>query len=483
MSSLKKNIASNYVGTVLRFLLSFLSSVILTRIIEPEQFGLMASVSIILTLGFLIADSGFGTALVHEKNLTTDAICFAFTIQFIAGILITIVIFLTSPLLAKFYGHSELTVMFRFASIVIVVQSLGQTALSLLKKNMRFSEIQFIQTISYIIGFYIFAIPLAKLGYGIWSLLIANMIQVFSSNIMYYLKTRHYVRVTFRINRFELFSYSKQVYIANILNWIINSCDTVLIGRFFPQSYLGAYNRMYQITFLPVGTVTSSIQSAAFSHFSASSSSNNRDIIFLLISGMSLVAFPFAFSSAALSYPLVFIIYGEKFIPYAFIFSFLSFGASAFAVMSICGSYLWGSGVTKFEPIVSASISLLMILLLLLSVKFDFWVCLLAVVLVNFLRMFIMVYGVAKKAGDAILIFAEVLKGILLGSICYIAISFISFHFNLNHINTVGFSLILFIFPVVLIVVSARCRLFYASKELIQIFSIARYKFEKRRRA
>jgi len=259
----------NIIGAILKIILQFGSTVILTRILLPSDFGLLAVASSIVVFGNMLNDFGLSQALIQKKEIGKYDIRYVFTIQMSFAIVVTLFVFLTSPFLANYFHNPEVEPILNVMSFMFIIQAFGLTSTSLLRRSMDFKKIQIVQLIAYLVSYGFIAIPMAYMSFGVWSLVMAQLMQSFLTAMMVYVMQRH--------NVIPLYKYKDQNYILkfggktivnNIVNWAIINVDVFLIGHFFGVKSLGYYNRANALLAMPTGVVVGSVKGVLFSLYS-----------------------------------------------------------------------------------------------------------------------------------------------------------------------------------------------------------------------
>ena len=158
-------------------------SIILARLLAPEEYGLVALVTIFITISNVFIENGLGTALVQKKDADDLDFSSVFYCNLLISILLYIIIFFSSPLVANFYDNEQLIWVLRVLAISVLFSSLRSIQNAYVARNMIFKKI-FICTLvggalSAVIGIW-----MAYNGYGVWALVTQQLTNTIFTTIM-----------------------------------------------------------------------------------------------------------------------------------------------------------------------------------------------------------------------------------------------------------------------------------------------------------
>lgn len=359
----------NYAGALTRMICQFVIIIVLARILGPEPFGLVAAAWVIIGLGNLVADFGFGAALVQQESVTEEAIRSVFTLQLIIGATMTALVAASAGLLADVFDQSALAPVIRVLSLVFVIQAFGQTSFSLLKRNLDFKKLQIAQVSSYLASFLLLGIPLALVGFGVWSLVAAQISQVMLYAVLAFRWVRHPIRPLLDLRAGGFFGFGSKVVGVNLLNWSIISMDSFFVGKFFGMVQLGLYNRAYTLMVAPMNSLVTVLQQVLFS----ASSRSQHDVASLKrgylasASVVALVTVPVFCCVALVPGTVIEGLYGDRWLEAVPLLAPLALAMPFHAVMAIAGPIVWGKGQVGRELRVQALVAALLLAILLLT--------------------------------------------------------------------------------------------------------------------
>ena len=157
------------IDNVVQYGVSFIVSIVLARLLTPDDYGLIGIISIFTAVCTALINAGFTTALIRKNDCTEDDYNTAFIINVILSVVLYVIIFLFSPLIAKFFGRYELVPLTRVSSLGMIIGGLAIVQQTRLTKRIDFKTQTKITLIASLVSG-VFGIAMALTGFGVWSL-------------------------------------------------------------------------------------------------------------------------------------------------------------------------------------------------------------------------------------------------------------------------------------------------------------------------
>jgi len=265
VSGVKWSTASTIINAVLQ--LGY--GAIMARLLDPEEFGLVAMMHVVLRFVDYFAKMGMGHAIIQKKELSDKEIRAGFTSSFLLGIISMFFVYALAPYVTLLFDNERLVSVVRFSSILFLIQGISITAVGLLTRDLKFKVLAIINLISFIIGYLFIGIYMAYSGYGVYSLISALISQVLINGIISYMYARHSLIFIFKKKYYaSLLSYGSKISLISFLDFINLSLDKILIEKFLGTSQLGFYDRASQIVYLPLYYLSNSISKVMLPSFS-----------------------------------------------------------------------------------------------------------------------------------------------------------------------------------------------------------------------
>jgi len=323
-------------------------SVVLARLLSPGDYGLLAMVMVFTGFAAMLADAGFGSALVQKPDLGEEHVHTVFWVTVVSGVTLTAITFLAAPWLAVFYAAPALKPIFRVVALTFTISGFGNVPLALLQKRMQFKTIAKITTWSLVVSG-IIGLVLALLGAGVWSLVAQALAALLLNAILGCIASKWVPRSIFRIAALKnLWHYAGHLYGFNFINYWARNADSLVIGKFFGAPALGIYSRAYGLMLLPITQVNSVISQVLFPAFASIQNDKPKvKRIYLRAMGIvTLTTFPIMFGLVVTAKPFIYTVYGPKWLEVAPILQILAFVGAMQVLINSTGWIFTSQGRT-----------------------------------------------------------------------------------------------------------------------------------------
>jgi len=317
--------------------IQFVVGIILARLLNPKDFGLIGMIMIFFAVSTSLIDSGFGDALVRKKNCSADDYNTAFHFNLLIGILLFLLLFFTAPIIADFYSEKQLKNIIRVLSLSTIITAFGIVQSADLVKKIDFKTRTKISLISNLSSS-IIAIIMAYKGFGVWSLVARQFLTnlIGTSTLWFYNKWLPKLR--FSIKSFkELFSFGSNMLVAGLIDRIFNNIYYVIIGKYFSPQTLGYYTRAASFANLPSLSIDYVIQRVSYPVLITINDDNERlkAVFKKLVKTTMLITLVFMIGLASLAEPLILTLIGDKWRPSIQFLQLLSFSLILYPLQSL----------------------------------------------------------------------------------------------------------------------------------------------------
>ncbi|KAJ0340899.1 hypothetical protein COL154_014161, partial [Colletotrichum chrysophilum] len=213
-----------------RIAVQFLSVVIMARLLTPEDFGLVASVTPIIAFVGLFQNLGLQQAVIQRRDITQRQLNQVFWLTVLVGAGSTLIVMALSPAVAAFYGDSRLVLVTIAAGLPLFLGSISALPLSLMNRNLQFVQLA-MNDILIAVATFATAVVAAYSGLGYWSLLLASAVSALVSMVAAWNIVRWKPdRPEWRVDS-DILSFGANLTGFNLVNFFARNLDNILIGR------------------------------------------------------------------------------------------------------------------------------------------------------------------------------------------------------------------------------------------------------------
>ncbi|PWX13870.1 lipopolysaccharide biosynthesis protein [Clostridium perfringens] len=253
-------------------IVSPVTNMILARIISPEAFGVVATITMIMSFADMFTDAGFQKYLVqHEfkdENEKFENANVAFWTNLGISIFLWVIIIIFRDYISKLVGNPGLGNVIAIACVQLLLTSFSSIQMALYRRDFDFKTLFLVRMLSVGIPF-IITIPLAFLGFGYWSLIIGSIVIQLSNAIIMTLKSKWKPHLFYSIKILkEMMSFSIWSLVEAISIWFTSWADMFIIGTSLSQYYLGLYKTSIAMVNIIMSLITSAIVPILFSALS-----------------------------------------------------------------------------------------------------------------------------------------------------------------------------------------------------------------------
>jgi PST family polysaccharide transporter len=258
------------------FLLRIGSLMVLARLLEPKDFGIVGMVTALIGVLNLFRDFGLSTATVQRKTVTDEQISTLFWINMLVGTVLAVISVAVAPFVAAFYHEPRLIGVTMAMAAGFLFNAAGVQHSALLQRQLRFTALAIIDCSSIFVGIAV-AISMALAGYGYWALVAMTIIPPAVSSICFWCLTAWIPRIPSKQTEIRsMLRFGVTITLNGLIVYIAYNLEKVLLGRFWGPTALGIYGRSYQLINLPTENLNSAASGVVFAALSRLQDDPNR---------------------------------------------------------------------------------------------------------------------------------------------------------------------------------------------------------------
>ena len=242
-------------------IVQFIVSIVLARLLLPETFGTVALVLVIAQIFQVFVDSGLGNALIQKKDADDLDFSSVFWFNVVWCLFLYGLIFITSPIIAKFYNDTTLIPVIRVLCITVIISGLKNVQQAYVSRTMQFKKF-FFATLGGTVASAFAGIGLAYGGFGLWAIVAQNLVNLTIDTLVLWITVEWRPRFIFSFERLKgLLSYGWKLLASALLDTVYGNLRQLVIGRMYTTSDLAFYNQGDKFPQIITSNINASIDS------------------------------------------------------------------------------------------------------------------------------------------------------------------------------------------------------------------------------
>jgi len=300
----------NFIGQ----LISWISTIVVIRLLSPSDYGLMAMATSFLSFLAFMSELGIGASIIQAKEITEEEIRHIFGLVIVSSVFFMIVGHFGAPLIALFYNEPRIVPIMRVMNLTFFLMALYIVPQSIFIRQMNFKVKSQIDIAANVCGA-ILTVGFALNGTGVWTLVVGPIFGHLFRAVGFNVVSGSRLKPLFSYQRTKPFmSFGLTITGDRLAHYLYAQADTIIVGKFLGNSLLGIYSVALNLASLPMEKVLPIITQVSFASYSRIQTETERigKNIFRTIQALSLVGFPLFFGMASVAPIGIRFILGEK---------------------------------------------------------------------------------------------------------------------------------------------------------------------------
>ena len=316
--------------------ISFISGIILARLLTPFDYGCIGMLSIFMVLADTFIDGGFGSALIQKKRPTQEDYSTIFWWNLIVASVMYVILFFSAPIIARFYNTPILCAVLRVNGIVLFTHALNLVQRNQLKKKFNFKLLSNVTIIVTIVNLSI-AIIMAYSGFGVWALVAQNIggSALYSLIFWFYVKWRPSWVFSWKAFK-ELFGFGFYMFLTHLVNDLGGEIQGLLIGKKYNPSTMGYYSKAVGTESLASKSISSIMTQVTYPLYAEVQDNivALSNMVKRLVMTLAYLTFPLMFVLLLCAKPLFVLLYSDRWLQSVPYFQVLCFAGLANCLQS-----------------------------------------------------------------------------------------------------------------------------------------------------
>lgn len=433
--SLKKGIFWSTIDRLSAQGLQFLMTIIITRFVTPEDYGLVAMLSIFIALSNSIIESGFSSALIQKQNRTDLDFTVVFYYNVFIAIILYVIFFFLSPHIATFYHEPRLELLTKVVCIGFVLSSFNVVPNAKLTIAIDFKSITKASLVSGLLSGFV-GVYMAISGNGVWAIVSQSLLKYLINSVILWYFIKWHPLLHFSMDSFKsLYSFGSKMMFSGLLHTIYLNLYTLVIGKFINAHTVGLFNRSNSLAQYPSTNIVGIVNRVYYPALCKlqNAPTSFADFFHSYLRMACFVIFPLSTLLAALADPLIRILLTDKWTGAIIPLQIISVAYMFYPVMLINNQPLQALNHTTMFLISEIIKKIVAVILLLLSLNYGLIFLCLSILIYNILDILIilmftrrvMATGYRKQVKElAPIFFCSIVSGIVV----FLLVSYVQIH-------------------------------------------------------
>lgn len=253
-------LADNIVGAGMTAVVSIL----LARILTPEDFGLVGMVAIFIALGNSLMDSGFSGALIRKENVSDKDLNTVFYTNLVLGTIIYAILYFIAPSIAKYLNVKSLVEILRVLGLSVIIISFTQVQKVNFIRKIDFKTQAIISLIASVASGVI-SLWMALTGWGVWSLVAQQLVKQGAVSVLLWIFSKWKPSLIFSTTSFkEMFSFGSKLLACSLISVIWNEIYSFVIGKMYNPVAVGYFNRADKFKSMVTSNIGQAVQRVGY---------------------------------------------------------------------------------------------------------------------------------------------------------------------------------------------------------------------------
>ena len=417
----------------------FLVMLVIARLLDPKDFGLVGMLAIFLAVAQSLIDSGFSQALIRKQDRTEVDNSTVFYFNIVVSAVLYLILYAIAPWVSDFYNEPQLCSLMRVLCLIVIVNSFAVVQRAIYTASINFktqAKASFIAALaSGLVGVW-----MAYNGYGVWTLVWQQLLNAGINALVLWVYSNWYPRWVYSWKSFsQLFSFGSKLLASGLLDTLYTNIYLLVIGKIFNAASLGYYTQADRFVKLPSSNTTGILQRVTYPVLCSIQDDDNRlrEDYRKLLRLSAFIIFPLMCLLAGIAYPLVDLLLGEKWRFAATLIIPLSFTMMWYPIHAINLNLLQVIGRSDLFLRLEIIKKVIGIVVLVLSIPLGLLFMCYAGIVTSIICLIINTYYTGKLIQVGFLMQMKDLMGILISSLVVFTVSFLVSYYVTSNLQCV----------------------------------------------
>jgi PST family polysaccharide transporter len=328
--------------------MQFVTTIVLARLLDPADFGLMGMATVVTGFILLFRDLGTASAVIQRSQPTPNLLSGLFWVNVSFGLVAAVLLYLFAPILSGLYNEARIVPLLRLLALSFIISGLGTLHQALLERGLEFGRLARVELIATLAGAAV-GIGSAVAGQGVWSLVYQTLTVTSVTTVLLWVFSPWRPMFVLGLGEVrQVMGYSLNLTGFNIFNYFARNADYLLIGRYLGATELGYYTLAYRLMLYPLQNISAVVGRVMFPVYVRMRDDNARfRRTYLRVAGsIAFLTFPLMLGLLVLAKPFILTFFGASWQPVVVLLQILAPLGMAQSIVSMIGSIYQAKGRT-----------------------------------------------------------------------------------------------------------------------------------------
>lgn len=351
--NLKHKAATGIVWTAIQkystMAIGFISSIILARLLTPDDYGAIGMLAIFISLAEVFIDAGFGSALIQKKEPTQADYSTVFYFNIVMSLVLYLVLFFSAPAIANFYRMPILTKVLRVQGLILFIYAFNIIQRNQIRKNLLFKKLSTITIVTSIVSL-IITVIMAYSGFGVWALVAQNLVGALIPCVFFWVTTQWHPTWEYSWKSFkELFGFGTFMFLTHLLDTFSQRITGLIVGRWYDSGTMGYYTKASETKKQATMSISGVMIQTTYPLYSAVQDDKERliNMVKRITSTLAYITVPLLCLLMLIAKPLFIFLFSDRWVASVPYFQILCIGGMAECLLSVNQQTIAAIGKSK----------------------------------------------------------------------------------------------------------------------------------------
>ena len=254
----------DFFGKIARHGTTFIVTIVLARLLEPSDFGLIAMIMVIVMVALVFTDVGLGSALIQRRRLLPVHYASVFYFNVFIGGVLALITFFSATWISDFYDNKQLIPITQVIGLLFVINAFSSVQTSKLRKELNYAALAKTEVSAAVLSGVV-GIALAFYGAGVWSLVAQALSRGLFYNIFVWSASKWVPSLLFSFKALrQLWGFGFRIFLSGLLEVVYSKLDVIIIGKLFTPAVLGFFDQAKRLDLMITQLSSGSIMAVLF---------------------------------------------------------------------------------------------------------------------------------------------------------------------------------------------------------------------------